>query len=323
MEEIVKKFISLLLVILAFTLSGCKKNKQPSEYTYAEESVKVGDLNGKLTLPDTVNQVPAVIIIPGSGPTDMDGTIYSLKTYQDLALKLATKGIASLRYNKRSYQFLEQMVKDYDATIEDEYVNDALIAYNFLKTNEKIDVNNIFLIGHSFGAQISPFIINQEPNLKGAILLAGTTEHLLDLLLEQYKAQNVTNYEGHVAAVALTKSLTEVKSGEEHYSYYGAFGAYWVYYNKINWQDELLDASTNHPLLIIQGELDLQVTIKHYDKYKELLKDNKQATFKKYSLLNHCFVNGEGDTIYTAYKIERPIPDEVINDISDWIKKVK
>src|SRR5665647_2719372 len=77
---------------------------------YKEEAVKIGEgemqVDGRLTLPKNVKNPPVVILVQGSGQTDMDETIGAQgnKPFQDIAYGLAEKGIASIRYNKRYYQ---------------------------------------------------------------------------------------------------------------------------------------------------------------------------------------------------------------------------
>ena len=76
----------------------------PADAPYTEEYVYVGsyDLEGKLTLPKGVEQPPVVLLIHGSGASDMDERIFDNKPFADIAAGLAERGIASLRYNKRT-----------------------------------------------------------------------------------------------------------------------------------------------------------------------------------------------------------------------------
>lgn len=148
------------------------------------------------------------------------------------------------------------------------------------------------------GAAIAPLIINRQPKIKGGILLAGSTAHILDILLEQTKDVDEKTYQSYLQAVNITKSLTEVKKGEEHYHYFGSYGAYWVHYNQINFDNELLNAANNHPLLIMQGGTDLQIYSHHFEKYQSLLANSLTTTFKHYPSLNHCFVEGKEKQFY-------------------------
>ena len=63
-------------------------------------------LPGTLTLPSAGGGLwPAVVLVHGSGPQDRDETIGANKPFRDLAWGLATKGIAVLRYEKRTKEY--------------------------------------------------------------------------------------------------------------------------------------------------------------------------------------------------------------------------
>ena len=80
----------------------CPKGGQSA----AEVETSGGAFAGTLQTPEGCGPYPLVLVYPGSGPTDRNGndTGAGLKTnaYEDLAAALAAKGIASVRYDKRS-----------------------------------------------------------------------------------------------------------------------------------------------------------------------------------------------------------------------------
>src|SRR5262245_24666325 len=63
------------------------------------------ELPGILTLPKTPGTHPAVVLVHGSGPNDMDESLGPNKTFKDLAYGLASRGVAVLRYEKRSHKY--------------------------------------------------------------------------------------------------------------------------------------------------------------------------------------------------------------------------
>lgn len=76
--------------------------------TYQEENIRLNvgteTIYGTVTLPEIHTEVPVVLIIAGSGPTDRDGNnTHGLLTdsYKMIAYELAQNGIASVRYDKR------------------------------------------------------------------------------------------------------------------------------------------------------------------------------------------------------------------------------
>ena len=59
-------------------------------------------LPGTLSLPTGTHAWPVVILVHGSGPEDRDETIGPNRPFRDLAWGLASRGIAVLRYDKRT-----------------------------------------------------------------------------------------------------------------------------------------------------------------------------------------------------------------------------
>ena len=67
-------------------------------------------LPGILTVPDkVVGKVPCVVFVHGSGPNDRDETIGPNKVFKDIADSLSINGIASLRYDKRTLVYGENI----------------------------------------------------------------------------------------------------------------------------------------------------------------------------------------------------------------------
>lgn len=312
-----------ILLVLCFALYGCKI--KDGEYSYQEENIVVKtkefELAGILTIPKTEGLAPAVVLVHGSGASNMNEAILALEPFKDLSQALAKKGIASIRYDKRTFTYGSTLVEDYDFTIYDEVIDDALSAINLLRNDKRIDEENLFVIGHSMGGQLAPIILNTDTNIKGAILLAGTTEHIIDVMMRQLKEQKSPYYDTYLPYYEYFRNIKEVVPGEEKYFYMGAYEAYWVSYNELDLQTEVIEAANKYPLLIMQGGQDLQVPKTTLDDYKMLLDGIETVQYAYFEELNHCFVYGVGETINTAYLIRRNIPAEVIETIVTFINK--
>ncbi len=143
--------------------------------SYTETEIKIGEyeLDGILTLPNGIEKPPLVILIQGSGQSDMNETIGAAKNapFKDLAHGLAEQGIASIRYNKRYYQFPDKATAD--LTVEDEVLGDAAAAVAYAKDSRNADESGIIILGHSLGAMLAPKIAQDNPDVAGIISLAA------------------------------------------------------------------------------------------------------------------------------------------------------
>lgn len=313
------RIILLFLFISSIILIGCDIKEKEYEYEEITVNVITGEYNlpGILTLPISNKKVPAVVFVHGSGANDMHETVGKLRLFEDLAKKLAVKGIASIRYDKRSYVYANELVNKLDFTIYDEVIDDAVSAIKLLENNERI--KDIYIIGHSFGGQLAPIIANKT-NVKGVIVLAGTTEHIIDLAMSQLLDQNSPYYNLYDPYDEYFKTIKEVKSEEIGYYFMGAYETYWVSYNNLDITNQLIECAKNKKMLVLQGMLDLQVKGNEIEKYKNIL-NNTNTQYKTYEFLNHMFVDGVGETIQTAYQNYKEVSDEVVDDISNFIKE--
>ncbi len=108
-------------------------------------------------------KVPAMLIVQGSGPTDRNGNqppghITDLE--KQIAEKLASLGIASLRYDKRGmHANAADMPKNVAALTQfarwDFQVGDAAAAWRFLGAQTGIDSGRVGVFGHSEGGMIA------------------------------------------------------------------------------------------------------------------------------------------------------------------------
>ena len=101
-----------------------------------QENIIIGEhtnypLKGLLTLPACATApVPAVVFVHGSGASNMDEKAYGVTPFKDLAEGLAAHGIASVRYNKRSYSHGLKILMDKSETltVKQETIEDAVLA---------------------------------------------------------------------------------------------------------------------------------------------------------------------------------------------------
>jgi dienelactone hydrolase len=287
-------------------------------------------LPGTLTLPMSKSApCPAVVLVHGSGPNDRDETVGASKPFRDLAWGLATKGVAVLRYEKRTKEhatrFIAEKIK---ITPKEESIDDAVIAANQLRKTEGIDPKRVFVLGHSLGATLAPRIGKAGPEIKGLILMAGATRPIEDMIVEQTRYIFSLNREPSATdqkelssletKVAEIKKLTPADANSSK-MLLNAPPAYWL---DLRAHDPVAEAkSLKQPLLILQGGRDYQVTPAQFDDWKKGLEGSPQVTFKLYPELNHLFVAGKGKSTPQEYEKGGYVAEEVVSDIADWILK--
>lgn len=299
--------------------------------SFREKEITVGA--GEWTLPATLTTpvgpgpFPAVVLVHGSGPNDRDETIGPNKPFKDLAGGLASRGIAVLRYEKRTKQYGAKLSSIRNFTVKDEVLDDALAAIELLRKTEGIDAKRIFVLGHSLGGMLIPRIGQLDRNLAGLIALAGATRSLEDVIPEQLAY--IFSLDGSVSAEE-QKQIDQAKEQaakvkalkpEEANSTAVLFSApvsYWLDlrgYNPPETAKEL-----KQPLLILQGERDYQVTMEDFKRWNTALSGKSNVTFKSYPSLNHLFISGTGRSTPSEYDRAGHVDERVVEDIAAWIK---
>ena len=291
-------------------------------------------LKGILTLPENISApVPAVIFVHGSGASNMDEKVGKLTPFKDLAEGLASHGIASVRYDKRSFAHGLKLVKEKNVTVKMETIEDAVLATELLKADERIDSENIFIIAHSMGAMLAPRIDAEGGKYKGLILMAGSPRRLEEIMLDQNK-EVLRSTKGFVHWIvkkqvaklsAMFDGLYELSDEDAKKVKVG--GGTTLYYFKEMGEHRAEDylRKLEKPVLIMQGEKDFQATAeKDFLAYQELLAGKDNVTFQLYEGLNHAFVPsiyGELMKAKQEYNVEQHIGESVIGDIAQWILK--
>jgi dienelactone hydrolase len=309
------------------------KDAPPAAYVnreaFQDRDVTVGSgewtLPGTLSLPAGAGPFPAVVLVHGSGPNDREETVGAVKPFRDLAWGLASRGIAVLRYEKRTRQYGAKAGAVPEFTVRQEVIDDALAAAALLRRTPGIDPKRVYVLGHSLGAMLVPRIGRQDPQLAGLIVMAGAARPLEDIILEQVTyltgADGVVSEDekkqtaGLRAEVAKVKALKPGSTGDA----LGAPASYWLDLQGYN-PAEAAKALTQ-PLLVLQGERDYQVTMDNFEIWKKALAGHPNVTVKSYPKLNHLFIAGEGKSLPAEYQKPGHVAEEVVAEIAGWIKR--
>jgi dienelactone hydrolase len=253
-----------------------------------------------------------------------------LTPFRDLADGLAKHGIASIRYDKRSFVHARKMLKQC-ITVKEETIDDAILAVNMLKSDPRIDKNRIYILGHSMGAMLAPRIDSEGGDVAGLIMMAGTPYRLEDIFVRQLDQARESNsamkWIAGIEDKLFTKKFDNLYSMSDEEAKQQKFaGGTTLYYFKEMGKKTAVDylMENEKPVLIMQGGKDFQVlAADDYVKFRELLAERSNTFFRLYQELNHVFVDAIYDDISKVskeYNTERHIGEEVISDIASFIR---
>lgn len=254
------------------TVPQGEKDSITASHLYIEEDTMI--CNGRIQLPATYcrpvgNQShPIVVIVHGSGPTDRNGTIGANHPYRDVAHWLASYGIATLRYDKRTFIYGVRSNEiggplNYDT----EVVDDAVKALEIASHLPGVDSKRVFLLGHSLGGMLAPRILAASKTpVAGMIACAAPARSLRELMRSQFRfmaqLQGGTNEKAEsLADLIYMKMPTTYRSLAEAYN-------------------PVAEARSKHlPMLFLQGGLDFMVTGKDFNLWKQGLGSRKDVSF--------------------------------------------
>lgn len=289
-------------------------------------------LPATLTLPKNKQNVPVVILVHGSGPNDRNETVGKNYPFHDLAWNLADKGIAVLRYDKRTHVYAAKWLHaNEEANLNHEVIDDVIAAINIIRKQPNIDSTRIFVLGHSLGAMVAPRIAQRAKNLKGIIMMAAPARSLEDIILEQidylYSLKDSTANNMLPMMKTMKQQMLNAKHiGDKNYNKtinlpLNMPYSYWLDLNQYNQVKTALKIRT--PMLVMQGERDYQVRMTDFYLWEKYMKDKTNVTFKSYPGLNHLFMEGKGTklSVPDEYFISKHIPAYVINDIASFVNQ--
>ena len=250
---------------------------------------------------------PLVVMVHGSGPVDGDETIGPNHPFRDLAIGLARHGVASLRYDKRTYAY---PASARGISIEGETIDDALSAVRLALSDVRIDSSRIFVLGHSLGGTLAPLIASRSPKVRGIVIMAGAARPMIEVVREQMRYLTPSG-----AADAYIDSLVARFTASAPQYFTGLMATY---------LPTACADTLGRPVLVMQGARDYQSTMSDFRLWQQALSGNPQTVFRDYPKLNHLFL--EGSNVMSnplEYNTPGTIPDYVMDDITAFILSIR
>jgi dienelactone hydrolase len=295
---------------------------------FVERDVSVGSapaLPGVLTLPKGQPPFPVVVLVHGSGPGDADGSVGASKVFKDIAWGLGGRGVAVLRYVKRTRHAPAGVV-----SIKEEVLDGAAAAVDLVTHLPEIDPKRVVVLGHSQGGYLAPRIAADNPAVAGLVLLAGPSRPLQDSLVDQlvYLArlepgdaeskrlvEAARVFKARVEDPALRPDATlDLPGGSaERGRYFLSLRGY---------QPTDVAAKLTIPILVLQGNRDYQVGALDFDGWKKALGGKPGVTLKQYPGLNHLFITGAGPSRPAEYESPGHVDATVIDDLAAFVGRL-
>src|SRR5579863_10331124 len=326
---------------LFFLPSSSSANPEKSDWSapdyakpsaFLEQQVTVGggqwQLPGILTLPTGNGPFPAVVLVQGSGPSDEDETIGPNKPFKDLAVGLASQGVAVFRYIKRTAKY-RNSVDVAGFTADQETTLDAIAAVTVAAHQPEIDASRLVVLGHSFGGTMAPRIALRDPQVAGLVILAGSSRPLEKVIVEQLKYLGGLQPSAQAAAaVAQAEQAQQVIESSDlkptdSIKLLGTTipGSYFL--DLRSYFPAAAATALKIPILILQAARDYQVTIDDFNTWRESLGNKPNVSFKLYPSLFHLFMisSQPGNSLGGPNDYQQPghIVGNVIDDIARWV----
>ena len=250
---------STLGALAALTLAGVAPGQRDTVLSFTNGTMT---LEGTLQLPAGTGPWPAVVIIAGSGPTDRNGNSpagVSSDTYLLLAQALAERGVASYRYDKRVLPSRKGTIANPMAMTLADFAADAAAAARMLRGRS--DIGPVLFLGHSEGGTLAIMAAADGAPVSGLVLVSTAGRDISTIMREQIARQVPpallaafdTAWAGYIGSDTAVKA----PAGLEVLFQPGAraFMKHWQSIDPV-----ALLRGISIPVLVVQGETDVQVT---------------------------------------------------------------
>jgi len=283
-------------------------------------------MGGTLTRPAGASgRLPGVVLVGGSGPTDRDGEVGGAKVYRDIALALAAKGFAVLRFDKRTFAYRNDVAAlDVDRMgLREEYLDDTLAAVRLLAADPWIDPAGISRVGHSRGAWVLPLVVEalgaDAGLVRRLVLIAPPGRDMGAVLLRQLRFRLSLN----PGEPTTERTIADVEAAFAAYRSTGRMPGPVLGGGARYWEDVLgsdpigAAARLAQGMLVLRGAKDFQADASDLADWQRGLAGRRDVSFATLANLNHLLVEvPEGPSTGVEYFREGWVAQAAIEAIA-------
>ena len=280
------------------------------------------DLGATLSLPtaaaDGDATVPGVVLVHGSGPNDRNQSFGPNRPFQDLAWGLASRDVAVLRYDKRT--FACDTAREDGLGLGALTVDDAVAAVDVLRGEDAVDA--VAVVGHSLGGMAAPRVAT-EAEAAGMASLAGPGGSLAALI--EVQVEYLANLDGTVSD-AEREQLESVRDAVDRIQakdlgddevVLGYHADFWR--DVAAYDQTAVAADLAVPRYLAFGGRDYQVPVeRERQPWADALADAANASFRTYPSANHLFLPGEGPSTPSEYLQPGNVVEALVDDLAGW-----
>ncbi len=295
-----------------------------SAFTEEELTLDATDtcsLGATLSVPESDEAVPGVVLVHGNGPHDRDKTAFEPnRPFKELAWGLASNGIAVLRYDKRNFAC---EVDPANWTIDDKTTDDALVAVDTLREDDRVADDQVFVVGHSFGGALAPRIAERDGALAGIVMLApGPVRSMAETIRDQNRHLydiGVIDEEELDEATEIADRVESLDIGDGEVVHLGGRELY-ESFEEYDRTGTLADLDI--PRWLAFGGRDYQITVDDdLPVWADAIEDDDGATLDVYDELNHLFQESEGEMRPDEYFEEGGVfSARVVDDVVEFVR---
>jgi len=278
-------------------------------------------------------RAPVVILQAGSGAQDRDATVFGIPIIGQIAGRLSDAGYFVVRYDKRG---VGQSGGRVESASIDAYTEDALAVVQWVRRRNDVDRNRVALVGHSEGGAVALLAAGRNrgdidamallaaPGDTGRAITLAQQRHALDRSTESDASkQEKIELQTRLMDAVVTGQGWETIPPELRTQADTLWFKSWL-----SFDPAAAMRRTNQPVLILQGDRDVQVPPSHADTLEALAakRSGRAATTARKIVVpgvNHLLVPATtGEVEEYATLEDKNVSTAVTDALIAWLNEV-